>query len=323
MRACSNSARAGARVAVICNLVDHAQGLARRLRGLAGDVPVDLFHARFRFCDRQGREREVMSNYGQSRSSSSGRVLVATQVVEQSLDLDFDWLITQLCPVDLLFQRLGRLHRHERDRPAGLEHPQACVLLPEEPDYGRHGLVYGNLRALWRTRRLLETAAELTFPEIYRDWIERVYDEGDWPDEPAEITTATDIWWGKQCAAREDAQRLVSEFVTPYADEDSRIQFLTRDGEMSLTVLPVQLTAQGNALLDGRLLAELDEWERAEVLNQQAVAVPAGWKSFLPPPEDGVYHVPMTGGAGCWQAELDKVRLVYSEEFGMEKSAAN
>ena len=114
------AAEAGAQVAVVCNLVDVAQALADSLRETS-TVQVDLFHARFRFMDRQGKEKGVIKNFGLGGDRSKGRILVATQVVEQSLDVDFDWLITQLCPVDLLFQRMGRLHRHEKNndnRPA-------------------------------------------------------------------------------------------------------------------------------------------------------------------------------------------------------------
>lgn len=314
-----DAARTGARVAVICNLVDHAQALARLLRGMAGDVPVDLFHARFRFCDRQARERAVMSTYGASSASGAGRVLVATQVVEQSLDLDFDWLITQLCPVDLLFQRLGRLHRHERPRLSGFEQPRALVLLPEESDFALHSVIYGNVRVLWRTRQRLEPSQRIDFPEAYRSWIESVYDPDDWPDEPAEILAAADAWWARQRSARQEALQLAGEGVTVWADEESRVQFLTRDGEMSLTVLPI---TQTRTLLDGRGLDSLAEWERAEVLNQQSVSVPAGWCSFLPPAEDGVHYLPMRFEAGSWVAELDKVRLIYSQEYGMEKQAS-
>lgn len=107
---CDAAAR-GARIAVIVNLVADAQRIARRLRGQSAQ-PVDLFHSRFRFRDRMRRETEVLERYGAGAPRCRGRILVATQVVEQSLDLDFDWMVTQLCPADLLFQRLGRLHRH-------------------------------------------------------------------------------------------------------------------------------------------------------------------------------------------------------------------
>ena len=105
------AARQGAKVAVICNLVADAQDLAQRLKEHAEieDIEVDLFHSRFRFIDRQQKEETVKALYGKdiSKRAVGGRILVATQVVEQSLDLDFDWMITQLCPVDLLFQRHG------------------------------------------------------------------------------------------------------------------------------------------------------------------------------------------------------------------------
>ena len=122
------AAESGARVAVVMNLVDDAQRLARNLRDKT-TVDVDVFHARYRFMDRQTKEKAVADNYGRDAVRDKGRILVATQVVEQSLDLDFDWMLTQICPVDLLFQRLGRLHRHQREhRPEGFEFPRCTVL---------------------------------------------------------------------------------------------------------------------------------------------------------------------------------------------------
>ena len=63
-----------------------------------------------------------------------GCVVVATQTVQQSLDLDADLLLTDLCPVDVLLQRIGRLHRHERTRPGGYDKARAVVLVPSNRD---------------------------------------------------------------------------------------------------------------------------------------------------------------------------------------------
>lgn len=308
------AARAGARVAVICNLVDHAQRLARLLRDITVDVPIDLFHARYQFCDRQARELLVQERYGPNASRKCGRVLVATQVVEQSLDLDFDWMVTQLCPVDLLFQRLGRLHRHERSRPSGFERAMVSVLVPQELDFGRHKHIYGNVRVMWRTKQMIMNNAQIEFPAAYRDWIERVYAEDDWPEEPEEIVEAWDKWYVKQAAAWEDAQQLARGEATAY-DDDDRIQIFTRDGEMSLTVLPLK----DGALLNGRAIESLEEWERGEAVNQHSVAVPASWKSFLPPAHEGVYCLSMHEADEGWIADLGEVRLQYTEEYGLER----
>ncbi|WP_157679832.1 CRISPR-associated helicase/endonuclease Cas3 [Nitrosococcus watsonii] len=315
------AATAGAQVAVICNLVDDAQRLAKQLRAQT-QVPVDLFHARFRFRDRLAKEQQVLSQYGKEGLRDKGRILVATQVIEQSLDLDFDWMVTQLCPVDLLFQRLGRLHRHSRPRPDGYGEPRCTVLLPEAADYGPHGVIYANRRVLWRTEQRLQQAnGQMTFPEAYRDWIESVYAEQAWPDEPESILEAYDGFMAERWAQAQAARSLVNTRMKPFKDEDNKIRVLTRDGEQQLNMLPVQNTADGLALLDGDLLSQLSEWEKAEVLNQQTVAVPSSWNQWLPPAEDTGLHIlamePIE--EGIWEVFLDSVRLRYSREFGLER----
>ncbi|NIA18761.1 MAG: CRISPR-associated helicase/endonuclease Cas3, partial [Simkaniaceae bacterium] len=88
------AANLGANVVIICNLVADAQSTAQRLRKM-GAADIDLFHSRFRFRDRQQKEQAVLTDYGKGKAHKKGGVLVATQVVEQSLDLDFDWMLTQ------------------------------------------------------------------------------------------------------------------------------------------------------------------------------------------------------------------------------------
>lgn len=316
------AAEAGAQVAIVMNLVDDAQRLARQLRDQTA-VAVELFHARFRFIDRQKKERACLAHFGRNAPRSQGRILVATQVVEQSLDLDFDWMLTQICPVDLLFQRLGRLHRHAREqRPAGFESPRCTVLSVDGDDYGLHKLIYGNTRVLWRTEQLLTAVGRIVFPAAYRDWIERVYQRDDWDNEPEKIALDYDEYSVMQRTREKDAQRLTTMTVSSFRDEDDRITSLTRDGEMSLNVLPIQPDGR---LLDGQNLSALPERELAEELNLNAVPAPASWKNHLRDcrlevegPLAGYWQLVMTNAEnGGWSALNGQFH--YSEDFGLEK----
>ena len=313
------AAESGARVAIVMNLVDDAQRLARLLRGET-TIDVDVFHARYRFKDRQAKEKAVTDNYGRDAKRDKGRILVATQVVEQSLDLDFDWMLTQICPVDLLFQRLGRLHRHQREhRPEGFELPRCTVLSVEGDDYELHKLIYGNTRVLWRTELLLAGADRIVFPEAYREWIEQVYQRDDWADEPENIALDYDLFSVMQRSREKEALRLTGISVKAFRDEDAQVTALTRDGEMSLTVLPIQPDGR---LLNGQLLSALNERELAETLNQHAVPVPASWEKRLKDcqrNDDGIVLLEMiSDGFGGWSAMGGK--FFYTEDFGLERN---
>ena len=312
-----SAAEAGALVAVVMNLVDDAQRLARLLRGRTM-LPVDVFHARYRFMDRQQKEQATLDHYGRNAQRDSGRILVATQVVEQSLDLDFDWMLTQICPVDLLFQRLGRLHRHQRDkRPDGFDVPRCTVFSVEDADYGLHKLIYGNTRVLWRTEQLIAGAARIVFPKAYRDWIEQVYQRDDWTDEPEAIALEYDVFRAMQRQRQVEALRLATMSVSQFRDEDSIATTLTRDGEMSLTVLPMQPDGR---LLDGQAIDGQDERVLAEALNLNTVPVPASWGKRLVAcrrDDDGRILLEMTADTvGGWVSTGGKFR--YSEDFGLE-----
>lgn len=317
---------AGARVAVIVNLVADAQRLARRLRALTGQ-PVDLFHARFRFRDRMLRERDVLAWYGQGVARTGGRILVATQVVEQSLDLDFDWMITQLCPADLLFQRIGRLHRHANViRPQGFESPRCSVLLRAEADddYGSHGVVYGDQRALWRTeQRLLDAIGDtgvIEFPAAYRDWVEAVYREGE-DDLPEWVSVAYSTFYGKARAAHQTALRTSHDHIK-LNDDDATMLALTRDGERSLSVLPVLGSGADETLFDGRRLAQLGKLERREALMLETINAPASWTSALPAADDeGIIHLALNpvSESGLWEISRPFGTIRYSLDYGLEK----
>ena len=115
-------------------------------------------------------------------------VLVGTQTLEQSLDIDADWLITDLCPADVLLQRVGRLHRHERQRPPGFSEARCTVLVPDcasleelldtkgeatgEAKKCGLGSVYQDLRTLELTWQMLEEKPDVEIPLDNRRLVE-------------------------------------------------------------------------------------------------------------------------------------------------------
>ena len=193
-------ARRGARVLVIRNLVDDCVQTQRALESLCDDDESLLFgpggqvaphHSRYAPSDRRLLDRAIETSFGK-KSSTGAIVAVATQTVEQSLDIDADILLTDLCPADVLLQRIGRLHRHPaRQRPSGFETAQVNILVPQERDLGTaittngnragaafsgpHGLgtVYGDLRVLEYTWRQIENDSTWEIPRDNRPLVER------------------------------------------------------------------------------------------------------------------------------------------------------
>lgn len=108
---------------IIVNTVKRAQNIAAALRNELKHVKIILLHSQYIDTDRASIEWEIVKLVGKSsvEKDRDFLVIVGTQVLEQSLDLDFDIMISDLCPMDLLIQRMGRLHRHERKRPKNLK----------------------------------------------------------------------------------------------------------------------------------------------------------------------------------------------------------
>lgn len=142
-------------------------------------------HSRFCPEDRKCLDRALLARIGKERTDG-GALIVATQTIQQSLDIDADFLVTDLCPMDVLLQRVGRLHRHRRDaRPGGFERARCAVLSLSTKElleriqnkgkaFGSQGLgsVYMDLRILELTRRTLEAASEVRIPRDNRPLVE-------------------------------------------------------------------------------------------------------------------------------------------------------
>ncbi|MEG0513874.1 MAG: CRISPR-associated helicase Cas3', partial [Clostridia bacterium] len=181
---------------VIVNTVKRAQELAQALRIQFGNDCVLLYHARFLMPDRAKLEERLLDALGKpckDRLRPTKLIVVGTQVMEQSLDIDLDLLITDLFPMDLLLQRIGRLHRHFRKRKAKLATAQCYVLGMNEASFERGAsAIYGDY-LLMRTKALLP--AQITLPQDISPLVQAVYDpDTALPIPPAGYDNAKDAW---------------------------------------------------------------------------------------------------------------------------------
>ncbi|MEO5349244.1 MAG: CRISPR-associated helicase Cas3' [Magnetococcus sp. YQC-3] len=229
------AAQSGARVLVIRNTVHWAVVTQQTLEARVGSgserllrcagVPVP-HHSRYAPDDRKRLDRAIALRFGKEQSASGGVVAISTQTTEQSLDIDADLLITDLCPMDVLLQRIGRLHRHRRtDRPADCQVPRLFLLTPAEglerqmDATGKAaktamghgwGSVYPDMRLLAATLATLPSPSIITIPDDNR----RLVEAATHPDNLAALADALgDAWqrhgaavWGVTAAQRNTAR---------------------------------------------------------------------------------------------------------------------
>jgi CRISPR-associated endonuclease/helicase Cas3 len=203
----------------IRNSVNDALEGYEALRARLGEDRVTLFHARFMMGDRLVIENDVVKRFGPDSGSTgrSGQIVVATQVIEQSLDLDFDVMVSDLAPIDLLIQRAGRLRRHARDskgqRVGGSDErgtPILHILAPhwsDDPGTGwvsavlpRTARVYGHVGQLWLSMKVLRQRGLITVPSDARFLIESVFGDDALERIPDGLRRISDRFDGEQKA---------------------------------------------------------------------------------------------------------------------------
>jgi CRISPR-associated endonuclease/helicase Cas3 len=243
------AAKSGAKVLVVRNTVKSAINTQKELEKLAKESDSELLlfscngvytlhHGRFARDDRLALDTAVESELGKSRPTG-GKVVIGTQTLEQSLDIDADLLITDLCPMDVLLQRIGRLHRHDRnDRPSSFLEPRVIVMTPKSRDLssrlpekgdglvmgsnGLGGAVYPDLRIIEATWRMLEKRPKIqipsdnrllvemsTHPEILESLVKEL--GGKWPSHQDAIN-------GKGIAEKQTSFFLICKYNKPFDD---------------------------------------------------------------------------------------------------------
>jgi CRISPR-associated endonuclease/helicase Cas3 len=244
----------------ICNTVDRAQAACEAVARLAPDLPRLLLHARMLPRHRHELEQRVEHRLGpESRGAQRpDRLLViGTQVIEQSLDIDFDLLVTDLAPVDLILQRAGRLHRHGDRTNRSPAHPQPRLWIAyasgpaDSVPIGEVAVVYAD--ALVRaTIMALDGRDRVVLPDDIESLVEQVYRAAPPPGDDALFGSYIDYFGGavakRQNAAMKviprpkDPDDIFGHLRMPLGDDDDpqvheELRAITRDTEPSVRVV--------------------------------------------------------------------------------------
>jgi CRISPR-associated endonuclease/helicase Cas3 len=269
-----NAVKDGGCACWITNTVRRAQRIYEELLPLASpDVQLDLLHSQYPLDERQRREgvlTDLYSRNGQRPASGKG-IVVGTQVLEQSLDLDFDVMVSDLAPIDLLLQRAGRLHRHDRQRLAA--HSTPCLYINYEVNpngewkSGSDRKIYAEfiMCQTYRTLKNIE-AKQICLPADYRRLIEAVYsDQPPAADDPL-YESWKELEKDKDKAYGEASQRLLpapyprdsfaleAAMRIKFEEDEGRADWIvaqTRLGEETINIIPIEKSGGFALLPDG------------------------------------------------------------------------
>jgi len=248
----------------ITNTVKRAQKIFKALIQItSSDVDLELLHSQIPLYDRQRCEDRLKNKYGRDGRRPKKGIVVGTQVLEQSLDLDFDVMVSDLAPIDLLLQRSGRLHRHDRERPT--KHATQRFWLNFETESngdlkpGTDHMIYDEylMRQTHKilTDKLSTGDAHILLPQEYRILIEAVYGN-DPPSVESQLYEAWQELISKQKKAMAEAKKRLLPIPHPrdsfaktsamsiaFEEDENRADWViakTRLGERTLNIIPLE-----------------------------------------------------------------------------------
>ena len=314
---------------VVHNTVRRAQETFKAVKAAFGADEAVLLHARLTVGERADRTARVLDLLGPPGACARPRrlIVVATQLAEQSFDVDVDFLVTDLAPIDLLLQRAGRLHRHARAddaRPQRVRTPRMVVtgmrLWPgAAPSFPQGSVyVYGKYLLL-RSAALVKEAAESTgwsIPAEVPALVRRGYSgEALGPEAwKPDLDAARDEWMEKKWLRRSKAQEFLlagqdalgtgdlaglHDIRTPDLDDEHAVAAVVRDGPESVEVILVRAGGgSGHRTLSGQSIgvagSAIHDPEVAEAVMRSAVRLPprdsvtrAARTELMPLPECG------------------------------------
>jgi len=328
----------GGNVLVVRNTVRRAQEtrVALEASGKFRPEELSLVHSRYVAVERRALDEQLVARFGPGGERPERHIVVATQVAEQSLDVDFDLVVSDLAPVDLLLQRMGRGHRHVLPRPEPLSEPRLIVAgVLEKQSSGLPGLprgsqaVYGK-HLLWRTWLVLQKHTSIQVPEDLAGLVEWVYGEADLgpPEAQEELERARLDFVDQVKRLRAGAERMALPEPAPDPkhtlaglltlggvdvkdDDDHELAIYVRAGERGVEVLLVHPAGDhGVVCSDGTRIslapdAAIPSPELRDRLLEQRLVLPAS----LPYRE---VAAACAASPGSWERDpwLRKVRVL-------------
>jgi len=340
----------------IRNTVNDAITTYHELTEKIGTENVILFHARFALGDRWKIQKDTVDRFGKTSGATKrrGKIVIATQVIENSLDVDFDFMVTDLAPIDLVIQRMGRLQRHSRDKDGNhstSEKRQAPELILFSPspiwectaDWVKKLLpgtarVYEDHGKLWKTAHWFYKHTIFHIPSQLRDAVEYVYSESD--DEIPEslkknLNTAIAKEMTKEYEALQASIRLKNGYSISETFWENDVIAVTRLGE---PMIKIRLAKWDDEKLSPWILNHDEKlaWQMSEVQVHQS-KICAEWnykdKKLMQAianlkskwPQKGEYEtvIPLQLKEGMWSGFAknkthEPIKVRYSEITGLE-----
>jgi CRISPR-associated endonuclease/helicase Cas3 len=329
---CIDRAEAGQHVLYLRNTVAEAQDTCRKAKGSVRDslVEVATLHSRFPFFRRQELENVWLERLGKHRSDEGkGSLLIATQVVEQSVDIDLDFIVSDLAPTDMLLQRMGRLWRHERKSRKASE-PEFWINAPAvdaeagaqelKRAFGKSGYVYAPY-VLLRTAEVFARRESLVLPDQIREVLEATYAErleGEEPEAWTELKAELDKKHQDDADLAESATRVFGQQSQDDAKEllTRRAGARTKDVVLVRTCVMIARDQWQLTMLDGEsLTVSAFDWSlaAARAVHRNLVRTPL----YQVPPQDMPPWLKLhTHGLTAWALVADDGSLHFPDAQG-------
>lgn len=265
---------------VIVNTVRRAQQLARLM---PKGIPTLILHSTYLSSDRTKREQKLQNLIGKNGKRPKRLIVIGTQVLEQSLDIDFDVLFTDIAPMDLILQRIGRLHRHQIERPVGLQQPDVYILgINSFGDYGDANEAIYAKYLLMKTDHFLPNQIKL--PTDISPLVQTVYDpendeevhdldeaKSEFEDQISKLKKKAAVFQIAPPRPRRTIHGWLGDSPQNLDKDEVRAQAAVRDIKDTLEVVLLQKNESGFCLLDGRKLEKVS----SKIIAEQTIRLPA------------------------------------------------